>query len=946
LEINIKMKRTNILLALFIGVLLATTITACSKGNSPVEPVINDADDISQDVPISFGTESESRSVLAVYNATIDSDKKTFTIEPANRNCEYHFPLTQMYPNVLQITGYGWTPNFWADIKLAHPFPGSNIDGFDPRVIAILPANPGVSFNYPIFNVHANNSVVMEPGGYTKLFDWVNPSITGNANPFIAYFKEQPNRVWSSTGVTDETRRWEMDFPNFGGPIQFSLVVDVSTNYPNPPQPGIDNALEPVQVQIEIGDGLTPTGGEAIVTATFLDWQGPDEIKCKVESPALFENSVQLFYSGPGPNPDEYVFTGTISNDLLAPYGNYMMLLAVWDINAGNHLFVETVASVKIPFNPNNVTPAGLNVMPNCIVTQDQYLYVTCENSGFHIYDISDPVNPVWVNSIEFYSSPWAVVVSDEYAYVSGASHIIYVIDINPPESATIVHEVSINVGINALELHDEYLYALRNKEICIINIDPPESAFLVNTIDRPDSVWDYIKDISIDNGYALVTFTTEDLYILDVDPPESADWIGSVECDYSSAYKVIARDGYAYVISRGNMFFIVDLDPIESAHIIEEVHTHESLRDISLRDGYAYLACDYDGFKVVDIDPIASVHVVKEFDTPKDALEICTSDDYAYVLTDISSYEIIDIQTPESAHIVNTIHSTCNAEDLFISDDYVFLASGYNGLQIVDISTPESPSLANTIYTKDSAKDVYVSDGYAYIGTRYDGMQIIDIDPVESAHAVSPSVPYADSYGICVSGNYAYVTDQDRGNVDIFNVNPPESAHIVNTVDVVTTLGGTADKIFVSGDYAYVTNSRRKLHIVDISTPESAFLATTVVDIPGNPYNVYVSDGYAYVASYDHGLQIIDVDPVESARVVNSFESINASVDVFLADGYAYVKNKYYDLQIISVKPPDYVEFTQLIRSDCIMANRVQVSDGYAYLAGNERGLRIIDLW
>jgi hypothetical protein len=130
------MKHANILLALFVGILIATTIIACSKGKSPVEPVINDAQ-------ISFGTESENRSVLAVYNAVIDPDKKTFTLEPANRSGNFHYPLTELYPDVLQITDWGLTPNFWADIRLTHPFPGSGIDVFDPRVIAILLANPG-----------------------------------------------------------------------------------------------------------------------------------------------------------------------------------------------------------------------------------------------------------------------------------------------------------------------------------------------------------------------------------------------------------------------------------------------------------------------------------------------------------------------------------------------------------------------------------------------------------------------------------------------------------------------------------------------------------------------------------------------------------------------------------------------------------------------------------
>jgi len=336
------MKLAKTLPILLLVMVFTISTIACSKGKSPVEPMINDAVDNSPDTPISFGTESDNRNVLCVYDCVIDPVTKTFTIEPANRSGEYHFPLTQLYPNVLQITGYGWTPNFWADIKLEHPFPGSGIDGFDPRVIAILPANPGVSFNYPIFNVQANNSVVMEPDGYTKLFDWVNPSIPGNANPFVAYFKDQPNRVWSSTGTTEETKRWQMDISGFGGPLQYLLVVDVSTNYPNSPQPGVDNAPEPVQIEANIGSGLTTYGGEAIINVIVTNWQGYEEIGgVSVEAPALFDETLALLLYDYDPSYNLSYFKGNLTNDNLAPEGEYNILVCSWDEQTSIQLFNE-----------------------------------------------------------------------------------------------------------------------------------------------------------------------------------------------------------------------------------------------------------------------------------------------------------------------------------------------------------------------------------------------------------------------------------------------------------------------------------------------------------------------------------------------------------------------------------------------------------------------------
>ena len=251
-----KPQKLFFLIYFLLGMILV--LTACSNSKSPVIPESDNSEiAISQELNTDCN-----RGIVAVYDAAIDVEAGTFTIEPVTRESSFHFPLTTLYPNVLQITAFGFTPTFWADIRLSHPFPGSGIDGFDARVIACLPANMGVSMYYPEFDLHANNSVILFEDGYTKLFD--NPSIPGNANPFIAYFTSEPNRVWSSTGMTSETLHWLMDLAGFGGPLQFQLVVDVSTNYPAPPQPGPrDHAGQGVADLHELESAGVGHGGRA-----------------------------------------------------------------------------------------------------------------------------------------------------------------------------------------------------------------------------------------------------------------------------------------------------------------------------------------------------------------------------------------------------------------------------------------------------------------------------------------------------------------------------------------------------------------------------------------------------------------------------------------------------------------------------------------------------------
>jgi uncharacterized delta-60 repeat protein len=335
------MKPVKIMSIMILAFACAFMSFACSNSKSPVSP--------SNDLPESLNADVHNRSLLAAYDAVIDPVAKTFTVSPIERSAQYHYPLTQLYPNVLQITDFGWTPNFWADIKLDHPLPGSGIDGFDPRVIAILPANPGVSFNYPTLNAVGNNSVVMEPDGYTKLFDSLGGAIPGNTNPFKAYFKDQPYRIWSNTGVTEQTHRWQMNIAGFGGPLQFKLVVDVSTNFPTPSAPVVDNAPEPVKIDATVvGECLTSDGGSADITVTLLDWQGRMTIgDVLVEAPDLFNGTVSLEYSAPGPNPNEYVYTGTIANEKLAPAGEYKYLVAAYDQTTGIYIYREFIATVS-----------------------------------------------------------------------------------------------------------------------------------------------------------------------------------------------------------------------------------------------------------------------------------------------------------------------------------------------------------------------------------------------------------------------------------------------------------------------------------------------------------------------------------------------------------------------------------------------------------------------
>ena len=377
-----------------VTMLLLVATSCANKGGDSITTTIPTTD--------SEAIAASTSQVLGVWSAEINPDTKTFTVAPDIREGTSHWPLSYYYPNVLTIMNYGFTPHFWADIRLKHPFTSTGIKAYDPRVIAIIPANPGVSFNYPMLNVNANNAVLLEPDGYTSLYDYLGGSTPGNANPFKAYFKDQPYRVWSNTGATTEIQRWDMNLAGFGGPLRFKLVVDVSTNHPNPPQPIVDNAPEPVKIDATIGQGLSQNGGSTDVTVTLLDWQGHIGIGgVGIEAPDLFYGAINLEYSGPGTNPNEYVYTSTIANDKLAPEGEYKILVSAWDQVTNIHIYNEfTVFVSHITYRGNLVwaKSAGEKTgvvdddWSNAITTlSDNSIVITGSFSGLATFGSNEP---------------------------------------------------------------------------------------------------------------------------------------------------------------------------------------------------------------------------------------------------------------------------------------------------------------------------------------------------------------------------------------------------------------------------------------------------------------------------------------------------------------------------------------------------------------------------
>jgi Tfp pilus assembly protein PilV len=153
-----------------------------------------------------------------------------------------------------------------------------------------------------------------------------------------------------------------------------------------------------------------------------------------------------------------------------------------------------------------------------------------------------------------------------------------------------------------------------------------------------------------------------------------------------------------------------------------------------------------------------------------------------------------------------------------------------------------------------------------------------------------------SDGLKTATQGNYAYtvrnvVTTSNFVVTNITNPAAPTSA--------VFSIAGTPTNIFVSGNYAYVTNQldTAELQVVNITNPAAPSVVASV-DMPGtgNGLGVYVANGYAYVTRVSDAttnaneLTILNVGTPAAPTVVGGYNNAINITEVTVIGTNAFV--------------------------------------------------------
>jgi hypothetical protein len=173
--------------------------------------------------------------------------------------------------------------------------------------------------------------------------------------------------------------------------------------------------------------------------------------------------------------------------------------------------------------------------------------------------------------------------------------------------------------------------------------------------------------------------------------------------------------------------------------------------------------------------------------------------------------------------------------------------------------------------------------NGFAYVADGQGGLQIIDVDPPESASIINTVfLPNsAPALSVIVAGDYAYVSA--GADVHVIDISDPGSACLVHTVG---TSG--SGKVVISGEYAY-TPGGPGLQVIDVHDPKSASVVATS-DIPGGVSQAIALDNNFAFVTGPNGIGVVDVSNPLSPKTVDSINTTLPPTSLQVSNGYAFI--------------------------------------------------------
>jgi hypothetical protein len=426
------------------------------------------------------------------------------------------------------------------------------------------------------------------------------------------------------------------------------------------------------------------------------------------------------------------------------------------------HIFVsDQVLGLRAISMPTPITPSLSATLPlsgeiQGLARYGSTLYIAAGGKGLHVVDITDPDNPVHVDSVAIAGGPRDVeadpqgnlFVADRFLGV----RFLTATDPHHPQIVATIDTPSEVLGVNVV---GDYL-AVSNASSGFHMIDNP-GEFELPTEGRLDTP-----------GEARGVFVVgEAVYVCDgsagiqiVHPPDEN--VGNIAV--AGARHLAVSNGTAYIATGGTVTTLDVADPFAPA--VTGVIAASPSR-LAVGDSLVLLAEGVAGVGIHRIQASGSLEFAARFD-PVDighiVFDVAVRGNLVFLAAGLRGLRVIDVTAPDQPQFIGSRGTIAAAMSVALVEDYAVVAVGIGGIQIFDITSPAFPVLVSSYDTNGMASFVTVVANAAYVADEGGGMHVFDIATPAGPHLVGTITAPTRIFGVDADANFVYAVDEVSG--------------------------------------------------------------------------------------------------------------------------------------------------------------------------------------
>jgi hypothetical protein len=478
------------------------------------------------------------------------------------------------------------------------------------------------------------------------------------------------------------------------------------------------------------------------------------------------------------------------------------------------------LVDVTIPSAPMLVSSLEMPDFAYDVVIHDGVAFVA-HGQGLTAVDISQPDQPIELDSIDLEGGSRAVTAGDGYVLAAGDG--VWVLKTTNPSQLSQLGRFRSRLPVGTLAASANQ--AVLSEVFCELGLCGANLTVLdLTDLTRPEQVGvlgmgDVPTDMRLIDGQVLVATQNGGMRLVDIGRPQTPTL--SSQFDILGGLTDVATFGTHMLASSATENALLVLDATEPLDIraTAEISDMRWARNVLVVDGLGYVPAWEDGLKILDLsDPTAPIRLGS----------------FAAAELKGAAYAVALSRSP----LTDTLSAV--------------IAVGTTGLRFVDVADPNQPTQVGKLDLPGELWDVAAIPG------------------LSADQATTALEPQPSSTLVAVGGTY---DDQDR-RVGILRVVDASNPDLPKEIAALP-LPEEAWDVVVAGNMAYVATADCAYRVcsggiaaVDLAVPEQPQLHGYLA-LPGGALSLMVDDGLAYLASGEYGLRLVNINDPTNLQLV-----------------------------------------------------------------------------